>query len=234
MTDAPNDTLTGPEPGRSANELIRRLNDGALTGDGLSVAERLLVVERMMEERVSVNSIASVLRMSARNVRRDQQKIREANALKPGPGFAAEVAGNLMREAQINIELAHKALKDGKDGDKKVSAADRIACARVCWSISRELVASLQDLGYLPKAPLEIHGEMHHHVQDETPAVTALAQELERLAIIAQGVPAADEHIARIEILRQDVRKIEVSEKLKALSSTLEERKEGNDEVEDS
>jgi hypothetical protein len=233
MTDSPMNKTVDPEGDPNAGDLLRRIQVEGLAGSDLSVPERLVVVEALMEARRSVNSIASLLRMSARNVRRDQAKIREANALKPGPNFAAEVAGNLMQEARLNVELAHSALKSGrKDGDGKAATpADQIACARTCWTIARELVSELRTLGYLPSAPLEIYGELH--VQDDTPALTALARELERLALIARSDPErAGAQIASIEGLRQEVRTIEVSEKVKALSATLD-KKEENDGTED-
>lgn len=178
-----------PESSESVLSIIRKLHSGELEAKSLGADDRRRCGEHMVGEGYSTVEIAEVLKVSERTIARDRAATRQANALKRDPAFASEMAGNLVRHADLAVSRIRRVTRD-RDTPPNV----KVDGERACWTINRELVQSLQELGHLPKAPQEIRGDLTHHLA-EPPAMAAIRDELQRVMEIQRREAADDDAV---------------------------------------
>lgn len=179
----------------------------------------MAVVAHLTAEGYSVVDMAEILGVNEKTVRRDRDKLRTQNAFRGRPGFAAEVAGQLMHEAETTISQIRRALRD-----KDASVADRIQGQRAAWLTYTEYVEKLQRLGYLPTAPTEVHAL--HSLGGESPsqAATHLQAELLRIEEIARNGPGlSQDEAGQIQLVRAQLQTVQIRERVQ---SSLPESKE--------
>ena len=146
-----NDESHQPETDNCATSvlsLIRRLRDGTLTPGSLDSENRRRCVEHLTGEGYSLTEIGEILSVSERTIARDRKAIRRANALTPDPQLADEMVGHLVREAEVSVSRIRRITRE-----KSTPSSARIDGERACWTIAKDLVETLQRLGYLPTAP---------------------------------------------------------------------------------
>lgn len=183
MSQAP-----APESERSVLTLIRALQAGSLAAETIGVADRRRVVEHLWAEGYSAAETGEILKVHERTVLRDRAAIRQANALRPDESFIPETLGALVRQADQTISRLRRLVRD-----KQTPPATRVEAELGCWTVSRELVGSLQSLGYLPTAQTRLIHRLEH-----APNVEELQMELKRFEAIAAHDPQSQQSLALI------------------------------------
>ncbi len=225
MSRAADPTKEGPEGRPTVLALLRDIQSGATDPTAIPPETRLEMVAHLGSEGFSVPEIAEILRVNERTVKRDRSRARKSNALAPSPEFAGEMAGRLVHEAESSVVQIRRATRDSE-----ATPADRIGGAQATWGVVRGLVESLQKMGILPTAPTHLRGELLHQVKHQVLEPDAMVQELDRIRRIAETLPeSASEHLARIEAIRAEVRKVEITHQIKSLSTSLETKGESNE-----
>jgi DNA-binding CsgD family transcriptional regulator len=194
--------------------LIRQLQTGTINGSALSPSNRRLCVEHLTSEGYTVPEIAQILSISDRSVKRDRMAIRQAHAVEMTPEFIAAMAGMLVMEASTCTGRIRRAVR-ASDVDAQV----KVEAERSVWTITRELISSLQRLGYLPSAPQVFQGHLLHQVED-APEHQQIESELARLesVILEAGNPRLKDQLDEV---RQIVTRIGVNQQVRQLSAAV-------------
>ena len=199
------------EEGPRILHTLRDIKSGVLSAKALLPEDRMAVVAHLMAEGYSVVEMAEILKVHERTVQRDKKLIRSQNALHASPTLPAEIAGQLMQEAETAAAQIRRALRD-----KDASVSDRVQGYRAVWLTYTECVDTLQRLGYLPTAPTEVHAR--HSLSVESPAQDALhlKAELARIEEIARSSgsgPDLDEQVfAQISLIRAQIETVQLQE----------------------
>lgn len=198
---------------RTVLSLIRDVREGRMSGVMLHRDDRLRVVEHLTAEGYTGPEIAEVLKVSERTVIRDRIAVREMNALLPSPELVGQVVGHLVRGAEQAIGRLRRI---GREAG--IKPAERIEAERVTWQIQRELVVTLQGLGYLPTAPTTLNA--HISTGEDLPQTEALLAEIERLESLpelraADGTPIVSPELSE---LRSVLTRSVVAERLHSLA----------------
>jgi hypothetical protein len=202
---------TTEEPGRTVVGLIRALQSGEIAGPALPATDRRRVVEHLWAEGYSVPETAEIVRVAERTILRDRAAIRAANAVRPHEEFVPETVGALVRQADLTVARLRRVSRD-----KQSPAAARVDAELGCWTVTRELVSTLQELGYLPSAPKQVSGHITHRVE-EAPSYKELQGELERIGMIV-AVDGNAEVITRVGQMKDRVTRLALGEEVRALT----------------
>lgn len=167
--------------GSSVLSLIRDLQSGRTSGINLSIDDRRRCVEHLSAEGYSVPEIAEILKCNERTIARDRKAIRQANALKVEPGFVEETVGHLMRQAEQSISRLRRMARE-----KESPLSSRVEAERAAWDVGRELVGTLQRLGYLPMAAAQLKADLRHSLGGLTESAADSGGEDEVLAELAR------------------------------------------------
>ena len=167
------DERTNREP-EGVIAMIRRIQQGTLSGKSLSIEDRRRCVEYMTLEGYSVPEIAEVMQVTDRTIGRDRDAIRKANAVHVHPSFVEEVVGQVLSKA-VSSESRLKRMSR----DRNVSASDRIEAERTSWQVTKDMFGMLRSIGYLPTPAQEVRGTLTHRV--EAPEAGEIESELRRL-----------------------------------------------------
>lgn len=225
MTDPVDDKPLVSEEGPAVHEWIRRLQAGATTAKAIPREAQIRIVEFLTSEGYSLADIGGVLGVHDRTVARLRSAGKKANALKITPDFPEVMAGSIVREAETEVQRIRRTLRD-----KEISPEAKISGSLACWTIYRGLTELLQKLGCLPTAPTHLRGELLHQVQHQVMEPAAMVLELDRIRQIAESQPGSSpEHLTRIEAIRAEVRKVEISNQIQTLSTVLEKKEELDD-----
>lgn len=181
-------------PERTVLSLIREIREGRMSGPMLHRDDRLRVVEHLTAEGYTGPEIAEILKVSERTVIRDRIVVRELNALVPTDEMVGQVVGNLVRTAE---QVTGRLRRIGRDAGTK--AGEKIEAEKTIWVVQRELVVTLQGLGYLPTAPTNLNARITSG--DDLPEAHALLAEIDRLESLpelraADGTPMVSPGLA--------------------------------------
>lgn len=198
---------------RSVITLLRDVHEGRLSGQMLAKPDRIRIVEHMTAEGYSALEIAEVLKVTDRTVTRDRADVRAMNALAITSGFVLETVGQLAATAE---QVKRRLRRIGRDASAK--PADRIAAEMGAWQVERELVTTLQGLGYLPTAATEINARISGDTH--LPAPAELLAELDRLQglpdiVAADGTPVVP---GRLDELRSTLLRASAAEQIESMS----------------
>lgn len=80
--------------------LIKQIKENKIDPAVLSAADRRRCVEVLWGEGYTVAEIAQILKRAERTIHRDRSELRAAHALHVHPQFAAQMAGELIRQAE--------------------------------------------------------------------------------------------------------------------------------------
>ncbi len=167
---------------RSPIALIRAIKEGELAASSLAGPARRSCVEHLHAEGWGAVEIAELLSVSVRTIRRDIAELREEHNATSDPKFVARMVGMLMQEG----EVARMRLRRlGRDKDSM--PADRIAAERAAWEVVRDLVRTLQGLGFLPSAVTQVQAELTHRMKGDE-----LLSELREIETITKDIELAD------------------------------------------
>lgn len=214
------------EAGPTVLAVLRDIQAGTLHASNLAVVDRQRCVEHMSIEGYSTAEIAEVMKVAERTIIRDRKAIRAANALRTDPNFVAETIGTLVKHAEASIARLRRIARE-----RDTPPAVKVDAERVGWEVARDLVQSLQRLGYLPTAAHEIRGELTHRVDDQLPSLDELAAELARIEGIATEsvavVPA--DVIDRLTRTKDSVTRLTLADTVERLAAAVSTPEQSDD-----
>ncbi len=209
---APEPTAPSEAPERSVVALIRDLQAGTTRGTTLAPEDRRRVVEHLWSEGCTVVDTAEIVQVTERTIARDRAAIRSANALEPHEGLVPEVAGMVLRHADQAVARLRRLARD-----RETPAPTRVEAELGAWAVMRELVETLQRLGYLPAQRLQIDGG----VRVEATALPGIDDLHAELAVLESGLgpEPAPELVARLAEIRTSVTTLTVRAQMASLAS---------------
>lgn len=203
---------TDHDSGRTTLSILRAVQSGELSGHTLSAGDRKRVVEHLWAEGYSVAETSEIVKVSERTILRDRAAIRASNSIEPDEKLVPELVGGLLRQAEQTIGRLRRVSRD-----KGTQPAAKIEAELGCWSVTKELIETLQTLGYLPSAPKVFQGELTHRV-DEAPSYQELQAELDRVGhIVAAGGDA--EVLEQVGQIKDTVTRLTLGAQLKAIGT---------------
>ncbi|MEO0482508.1 MAG: hypothetical protein AAF138_02710 [Planctomycetota bacterium] len=176
---------------RSVLDHIASLKAGLASGKSFDVETRQEIVEYLSAEGLGSTEIGRLVGISARQIRRDLEKIRDRNALQADPKLAERMGGELVTEARRCVGRIRRTT-----GDKATSPGTRVEGERAVFEILDRLTARLQSLGYLPSATQRVEANLTHHL-GEALGFDAIKAEIDRIS----GVASAEEDTSRLRAL---------------------------------
>lgn len=181
---------------RTVLSLIRDVREGRMSGMMLHRDDRLRVVEHLTAEGYTGPEIAEVLKVSERTVIRDRIAVRELNALLPSTELVGQVVGHFVRAAE---QATGRLRRIGREAG--IKPAEKIEAERVAWQVQREVVVTLQGLGYLPTAPTNLNARVT--AGDDLPQAETLLAEIDRLESLpdlqaADGTPIVSPELSEL------------------------------------
>ena len=141
--------------------LLRDIQKGDLLAMTLSVEARRACVEHMHLEGYSVGEVAEILKVSSRTIRRDLAEIRASNAVERNPALVGQMVGHLFGQAEQTVSRLRRIGRD-----RECPHAARVEAERFSWTVIKELIETLQGLGYLPTSAKEVHADVTHRNVD--------------------------------------------------------------------
>ncbi len=215
---------------RSVIEMVRDIQSGGtLAASGnLGVEDRRACVEYLTAEGYSAQEIAALLRVSDRTVLRDRREVRAANAVARDPAMVEEMVGRLLTEGETVVSRLRRVSRD-----KRTPSAVKVQAEQASWQVLRDVVRTLQSLGYLPIATAKISADLTHRVGapgnapgamgfDElnAPEYDALAAEIERLqAIAGGGNDSGGELSMKLEAAQNALARLSLGERVRGLEA---------------
>lgn len=174
--------------------LIQRLQDGSLNPATLAKEERQQCVEALLFEGYSPVQISQLVSRSEKTIKRDLADIRLRNALIPSLELAKQLVGNFLIKVEAHQTRLMR-LARGNDG----SVSERTQAEYSAWRVLRESMELLQTLGYLPARPLQIAGDVMHHlsVEDGERSLEEIDQTIQEIETVGQEAGALTPEIAR-------------------------------------
>ena len=173
-----------------ALELLAQVRSGVVPGSMLQADARQSLVVLLTADGVSSHEIAQILQVSDRTIERDRRAIRAGAAVSKDPKLVGEMVGRLMAEAELSIQRIRRTARE-----RDVDAGIKVDAEHRCFEIMKDLVHSLQSLGYLPLATQRLQADLTHHAV-EIPSLETLNAELNRMRTIAGE---GDPHLALVE-----------------------------------
>lgn len=175
----PTSAASAPQTGLGRSmELLGKVKAGTLPGDLLAPGDRQLLVILLSADGLSTAEIAQILKVSDRSVERDRRAIREGSAIPKDPKLVGQMVGRLMAEAELSVQRIRRVARERDvDPSVKVDAEHR------CFQIVRDLVQSLQRVGYIPTVSQKVEADLTHHL-GELPTLGDLQLEIDRLKLV--------------------------------------------------
>ncbi len=170
-----------PRERDSVIKLMRSIKAGELKGRMLAPADRQRCVEHLTWEGWGVPEMAETLGVSERTVHRDRAQVRADNALVRSATLPGELAGVIHQQADRAVASLRRISKDAA-----TPPSVRVETERIAFEIRRQLIQTLQSLGYLPTAASEFRGELVTEMGLQLPRFADLAGEAHQLATVAR------------------------------------------------
>lgn len=169
-----------------------------------------------MEELRPVAAIASILKVSEKTIRRDQDEINERNAKKLSTEDTVKLVGELVTKLSSSHENLMRLAKD-----KKGSVQERAQAGIYASKAIEGQIAILQKLGFAPSKPLQIEADVRHH-EEEDVSVEQLKADLAELEKLAEAKGRKDLEIMKlIETAKQQIALAEAKNAVDSLRNNL-------------
>ena len=175
---------------RSTITLIQQIKDGLLDADTINKELRQQIVEVMLSEGYNVPSMAQLMKVSDKTIRRDIDEIRERNALSPDINLAKKLIGEMLTYVRIHRDHLMRLARSSNTSVSEKAQAEYYAA-----QIGMTLITKLQSLGYLPSQPQAVVGNIHHTFSNSDLNVLSdeLGQELDEVMDVMDSTTNAPE-----------------------------------------
>ena len=179
--------------------LIQQVKDSQIDAKTFDKDLRQQIVEVLLAEAYTVPSMAQILKVSDKTIKRDIDEIRLQNALTPNPDFVKKIIGEMVSFARINRDHLMRLARS-----PNTSVAERTQAEYYAAQVSFALVTKLQSLGYLPSQPQALVGNIHHSFENQD--LDVLSVELNQEFNEVMGVVDANKDAP--ESLKQEIKEI--------------------------
>jgi len=197
------DEQDSKQPVTPVLKILSQIKNGEikLEEKALSKDIRLECVDYLTSTEVQpIAVIASILNVSEKTIRRDQDEIRTRNAEKLTPEETIKLVGELVAKLS---ETNENLMRLGRD--KNGSVQEKAQAGFYAYKVIEGQIAILQKLGYAPSKPLQIEADVRHH-QDEEITVDQLKAELAEIEKMADEKGRRDPEIEKlIETAKQQI-----------------------------
>lgn len=140
----------------SVQATLKQIQDGSVDPRNFPKSSRQICVETLRLEGYQTSAIAHVLRVSDRTIRRDIKEIRKRNILEPDINFAKEIMAELCIYGEHHRMYLMRLARTGS-----ATVSEKALAEASAWKILKEMLEKLQELGYLPKTPTKIVGNIY-------------------------------------------------------------------------
>ena len=177
MSDAPPMAQTSnPSEGEPVLSLIKRIKEQRLDPVVLSAEDRRRCVEMLWGEGYSVAEIAQILKVGERTIYRDRGELRSAQALRVDAQFPAQMAGELIRQAELSTSKLRRIARESE-----ASAMERLMAEQAAFRVQLDLITKLQSMGYLPRVPTGVVAQVVNTKGDTIASYEQLTERLQEL-----------------------------------------------------
>lgn len=181
--------------------LLKRIKDGTLEARTLSKELRQRCVEILLAEGSSVALMAQALKRNERTIRRDIEDIRERNAISPDVDLAKKLIGELVMYARINRDYLMKIART-----RDASVSEKAQSEYYAFKVLTGLMDKLQSLGYLPKKPQAIVGDIFHHGDEEDVSFEELTRQIIEIEKMADGEEDVKKDLNKMKVVLDGMR----------------------------
>lgn len=109
---------------------------------------------------------------------------------------------------------------------------DRIAAEAKAWDIRKDIITTLQSLGFLPRQPQQISADLFHHTADAEQSPEEMIKLLDTIEQEGLEAGVLDEEVKKkIKSIKVKIQQIEISQEITELKKETE-KKENPDEPE--
>ncbi len=147
-TDSSNPKDKNAEDVEPVLTLIKRIKEHKIDPAVLTTEDRRRCVEVLWSEGYSIAETAQILQRGERTIYRDRSALRSTHALHVHPGFAPEMAGELMRQTEGSMGRLRRIARE-----PDASAMERCMAEQFAIKAHIEMITKLQSMGYLPRVP---------------------------------------------------------------------------------
>jgi len=132
--------------------LIKKIQSGQLNSGLLTKEQRQQCVEVLfLEGATSQSSLAELFQVTDKTIRRDLADIRAKNELHTSPEFVSQISGEFVIRARIHSTHLMKLARESK-----ASVGERAQAEYYASMVYRDMISTLQSLGYLPRVTANI------------------------------------------------------------------------------
>lgn len=226
MSDPSEPSSPPPPPAAQVREpepvltLIQNIRDRRIDPSVLDSEDRRRCVEVLRGEGYSVAEIGRILKKSERTIQRDLAQIRTDNALRVRPGFAEEMAGEMVRQAEVSVARLRRIARE-----QAASAMERLMAESAAWRVHSDMIIRLQSLGHLPRVPTGVVARIDASASAQPiESYEQMQRRLEALERVDAELGLSDaRRQARRRLLREAVQRGRLSAEIDGLSGAAPE-----------
>ena len=167
--------------------LIKQIKESKVDPAVLSAEDRRRCVDVLWGEGYTVAETAQILKRGERTIYRDRTELRAAHALHVHPEFAAQMAGELMRQAESSAGRLRRIARE-----PGASAMERSMAENFAFKVFTDMIGKLQSMGYLPRIPTGVVAQVVGASGDVIPTLNQLAHRIKELDLVDQELGVCD------------------------------------------
>lgn len=172
---------------KSTNQLLQEIASGLTNPKFFDVPTRQKCVELLRGEGQTIPTISQLLKCSEKTISRDIKEIQAQRAFSPSLEFATRFIGHVFQEGKNHHDFLKRLARA-----QNSPPALKIRAEFAAWEVLKELIEKFQTLGYLPRIPQEVVGDIFHHGDGESQL-----KSLEEVEAIIAEVQAITEKVGR-------------------------------------
>ena len=202
-------------------QIMKQIKDGIIDPKELATEIRRDCVEHLWYvEAQPVASMAHLLKVSDKTIRRDQDEIRKRKAQKPSADYTVQVFGELLEKATSAHE---NMMRLSRSPDASVQ--EKAQAGFYAWKMIQQQIEIAQSLVVVPSQALKIEASIRQE-DETTPA--QLKEELTRLEGIINTKSIVNPKIAElIEAAKGQIALAEAKVGIKEIKTRIEEFEKG-------
>lgn len=210
----------------SIHSILNQIREGTLDPSTLLKEVRQLAVEALTFEGYLPSAIAQLFKVSDRTIKRDLQDIYEKNALEPSRELGRQLIGEYLQKSRTHHAYLMRLART-----KEASIQEKVNAESMAAQTLKDMIKTLQSLGFLPEKPQQIVGDFFHHGEVSNDAVLSdLKKEIAETEVVlklGQNIPP--QVFKRLEELKLKLDKAQIQEEI--LKITDQAKADGKEEA---